>query len=169
MSRTVVGSSKWVARVAAIGLLLGLGACGGGGGDGDGVGGRSWTESSLAKNLREKCGQRHSYSTAFLYCAAGTYEGRDQLTGKACSTTITAEGQVLFVNGGRIIGPFKAAEDGFNFEKPAGTTHWTLLVKASSGDFKDGIELTVDTKRSSEIRIRQKYGSSLNTTCVTPF
>lgn len=70
---------------------------------------------------------------------------------------------------------FKVEEAKLEFEKPRWTTDWSLLVMARSTSLgtlftgERGIELTVDTKRSSEIRIRQNYGSSLNATCVTPF
>lgn len=176
MNRTVVKQKKWASCMVAAMLLAGLSACGGGDeGGGDGAGGQPWKESSLAKNLREKCGNRHKNSTEFLYCAAGTYEGKDQATGQACSTTITADGWVSFINGSERISAFKVEEDKFEFHKPRLTTHWTLLVTARSTALgtlftgERGIELTVDTEKSNVIRIRQKFGSSLNTTCVTPF
>lgn len=168
MNRAVMKQKTWASCMVAAALLAGLSACGGGGDD-------EWKESPEAKNLRERCGNRHKESSEFLYCAAGTYVGKDQASGQRCATTITADGWVSFESGSTRIEPFKVQEDRFKFEKPRLTTDWTLLVTARSTSLgtlftgERGIELTVDTKRSSEIRIRQNYGSSLNATCVTPF
>ncbi|MDO4232023.1 MAG: hypothetical protein Q4D19_07820 [Lautropia sp.] len=151
-------------------LLLGLGGCGS----------DAWEESEQAKQLREKCGNRHQDSSEFLYCAVGTYAGKDQVTGRFCSTTINADNTVSFINGSTYIKSFKVMEEEFKFEKPRWTTDWTLLIKAASvGSLlsfskEKSIELTVDTKASNTIRIRQvnrdtDQGDYLNSTCVTNF
>ena len=148
--------------------------------DGDSVGDRR-VGLQLARQLRTQCFSLHEGDTNFMWCAAGTYPGVDAGTGRSCSTSLTADGHVSFVNGNTSIRTFKL-EDRVRMEyrKPAATDHWRLKIEGWDSEpwfFKSRRQhftLTVDTARSDQIRIHQfnsdpKYGPDLDATCITQF
>ncbi|MDO4681567.1 MAG: hypothetical protein Q4B17_02105 [Lautropia sp.] len=127
-----------------------------------------------AKQLREQCFTITSNDSNFWWCAAGTYYGVDAGTGASCSTTLTSDGHVSFVNGSASVGPFRLDGGGrITYEKPAGTSHWNLLLEGESGFGFKRFRLTVDTRKSDQIRIHQHketlFGTDLDATCITQF
>lgn len=114
-----------------------------------------------------------------MACAAGTYVGKDMLTGKACSTILTANGEVSFVNGGQSWKTFSLQEDFFYHKSGSGKT-WTMTLFARNKEpvlltwRRASFQLTADTRTGKYIDIVQQnsdpnIGPDLNSTCRTTF
>lgn len=112
-------------------------------------------------------------------CAAGTYIGRDVLTGKSCTTILTANGNVSFMNGGKSWKQFKLEEDFFYHKSGSGRV-WIMEIFARNKEpiflknRRASFHLNVDTRLGKYIDIIQKntdpnIGDDLNATCRTQF
>lgn len=126
-----------------------------------------------AKQLREQCFSLNKNESNFWWCAAGTYKGVDAGTGADCSTTLTADGYVSFVNGSRVVDPFKLSGGSRLSGGPAGGSHWELQLEGESLFGFKRFQLTVDTSKSDQIRIHQHnsalFSTKLDNTCITRF
>lgn len=114
-----------------------------------------------------------------MACAAGTYVGKDMVTGQACSTILTANGEVSFVNGGQSWKTFSLKENFFYHKSGSGKV-WVMTLFAQDAkrliytSRRASFRLDVDTRVGKYIDIIQQnsdpnIGPDLNSTCRTTF
>lgn len=141
----------------------------------------SVTGKALIDQLANGCRELHNTygQRGHMACAAGTYVGKDMLTGKACSTILTANGEVSFVNGGQSWKTFSLQEDFFYHKSGSGKV-WVMTLFAQDAERllrklrRASFRLDVDTRTGKYIDITQKnsdpeIGPDLNSTCRTTF